>query len=498
VSRAERLTAGIGGLGWAGAAVLGATVLVGRSGPLPSLRWLGAALLSAAVLGAVAALAGPPADAPPASGAAGAARKAQPWHLARPGRLGRQVCVSLVLLALCLPLIPVLYVDDAAYHHVGGGAAAGRPLLLYLLGLTLAGAVWGRARALQGGAPAPTIASVLAGRLPAVPVLAVTVMVGLNYGLFGALQGRLPVTPQTVVTLAGSLVLAAVAAAVGVGAFGGPALGAVAVWTAWLAFASWRESLAGDLRPALALALGATGLALLARRRDVPAGAVLGLLGLLVPASLGSVVALALLGRRRAALAGVGSVAGGAILLALAAPDALPAPPGLAGAAGALAGTPQLQNAALGAFHARLFLGPESLAGEGPPPLSLPAFALSLGALVVGVWLAGRAVWSARGAGPTREAAAVCLAMVAGLLLAGTTPRAQLVPAMLVLLPLGGRLSWAVAGYVFAATSVPALATAAAPILSSWPPLASAPVLGLALLTLMLALAVSAPDTTSP
>jgi hypothetical protein len=62
-----------------------------------------------------------------------------------------------------------------------------------------------------------------------------------------------------------------------------------------------------------------------------------------------------------------------------------------------------------------------------------------------------------------------------------------------VLFPFGGRLTWAVSGYVFAATSVPALATAAAPVLSAWPPLASAPVLGLALLTLMLALAVSAP-----
>ena len=51
VSWADRLTAGIGGLGWAGAAVLGATVLVGRSGPLPSLRWLLAALLFAAALG---------------------------------------------------------------------------------------------------------------------------------------------------------------------------------------------------------------------------------------------------------------------------------------------------------------------------------------------------------------------------------------------------------------------------------------------------------------
>jgi hypothetical protein len=110
-------------------------------------------------------------------------------------------------------------------------------------------------------------------------------------------------------------------------------------------------------------------------------------------------------------------------------------------------GTPQLQNAALGAFHARLFLGPESLAAE--------------------------------------------------------TPRSQLAPAMLALLPLAGRGFWAaggawrtflalaVAGYLLAGTSVPALATAAAPILSAWPPLASAPVLGLALATLLLALVVT-------
>ncbi|HEX2514126.1 MAG TPA: hypothetical protein VH257_05420, partial [Chloroflexota bacterium] len=375
MSWADRLTTGIGGLGWAGAAVLGATVLVGRSGPWPSLRGLLAALLSAAALGAAAALAGPPEAVTPATGPADSpleARAARGTRAAGAARLVGRVCASLALLALCLPLLPVLYVDDTAYHHVGGGTAPGRALLLYLLALALAGALWGRARAAQGGGAGLTLASVLAGRLPAVPVLAVTLMVSLNYGLFGALQGRLPIAPQTVLTLAGSHILAGVAAAVGVGAFGGPALGAVAVWAAWLAFAPWRESAAGDLRPALALALGAGGLALLTRRRAVPAGVSLGLLGLLVPASLGTMVALALLGRLRAALAGAGTVAAGVLLLALAAPGALPAPPGpgLAGVGRALAGTPQLQNAALGAFHARLFLGPETLAGTGPPPIS--------------------------------------------------------------------------------------------------------------------------------
>ena len=65
-------------------------------------------------------------------------------------RLAGQACASLALLALCLPLLPVLYLDDAAYHHVGGGTAPGRALLLYLLGLALAGALWGRARAAPG------------------------------------------------------------------------------------------------------------------------------------------------------------------------------------------------------------------------------------------------------------------------------------------------------------------------------------------------------------
>jgi hypothetical protein len=166
-------------------------------------------------------------------------------------------------------------------------------------------------------------------------------------------------------------------------------------------------------------------------------------------------------------------------------------------------GTPQLQNAALGAFHARLFLGPESLAAETPPPRSLPALALTLGALGTGVWLTLRALWPGREADAETAATAVCLVATAGLLLAGTTPRSQLAPAMLALLPLAGRgfraaggawrtfLALAVAGYLLAGTSVPALATAAAPILSAWPPLASAPVLGLALSTLLLALVVT-------
>ncbi|MDQ3700986.1 MAG: hypothetical protein M3442_08720 [Chloroflexota bacterium] len=167
----------------------------------------------------------------------------------------------------------------------------------------------------------------------------------------------------------------------------------------------------------------------------------------------------------------------------------------------ALSGTPELQNAALGAFHTRLFLGPETLAATSPPPLSPAALALNLGALATGAWLTGRAIRAARPAAPPMVGTAAVLAMVVGLLLAGTSPRYALIPAMLALLPLTAPSLWlcplvtrrlalvlGTSGYLSAATSVPALATAGAPLLSRWPALASPPVLGLALLTALLAL----------
>jgi hypothetical protein len=102
---------------------------------------------------------------------------------------------------------------------------------------------------------------------------------------------------------------------------------------------------------------------------------------------------------------------------------------------------------------------------------------------------------------------ALCLALAGGLLLAGTAPTWRLEPAMLALLPLatpavwtrrrgrGPLLALGVAAFLLCGTSVPEMATAGAPVLSRWPPLASLPALGLALLgALLIFLLAEPPD----
>lgn len=517
-------------IGWGAVGPLGATLLVGRTGPLPSRRWIAVALLAWLLCGAIAYVAGDPwSHGSHGSHASGGTEdhRQSPWQ--RIVELAR----ALPLLAIGAPLLPVLYVDDGAYHHVAGDAPPGRLLAVYLLALALAGAMWRRTLVtppgrtpvdLAGSPSADTrMGDSRIGWAAQVPLLAVTLMLATNYGLFGALQARLPLSVETLLVLAANLVLSAAAARLGVTAWGGPANAAVAVWGAWLAFSPWREQLASDARAGVALALGALALALLVRRRDLWAGVAFGALGALIPPALAVLPAMAGLGKWRSAAAGTATVVAG-LALAAAFSDRLPLPPwgtpvptggaaplpgsvapspwdALGALSGAISGTPELQNAALGAFHARLLLGPETLAATSPPPPSAAALALNLGALATGAWLTGRTIRASRPAAPATAAMAAGLAMVVGLLLAGTAPRYALIPAMLALLPLTAPSLWlypaltrclalvlGTSGYLLAATSMPALATAGAPILSRWPALASPPVLGLALLAALLAL----------
>src|SRR5581483_10985566 len=100
-----------------------------------------------------------------------------------------------------------------------------------------------------------------------------------------------------------------------------------------------------------------------------------------------------------------------------------------------------------------------------------------------------------------RLLAALAFALASGLLLDGTTPRADLTLAAVALIPAACAPLWAalapparwtasallVAGYALAATSTQELARAGAELLSRWPALATLPALGLVLLAMGLA-----------
>jgi hypothetical protein len=521
VALSQVVSATIGAIGWAAAGPLVATLLVGRTALFfPSLRWLLVAGLTWLGTMALAWLARSTAGSPSADLRAGQASPARGLAV----RLGAALA-SLVLLGGTAPLLPLLYLDDSAYHAVAGGAAA-RPLTLYLILLATIGSVAARlfqfrvsSSEFRVDGPPGTVNSEPGTRdsarsaAVAVPVLAVGLMVGANYGVFGALQPFTATMAAAILPLAASLLLGVLAASLGVAAWGGGRLAAAVVALAWLAFAPWREGLVTSPAFALALLLGAAALFAFTRRREVIPGTLLGGLTALVPPAGAALAALALLGKWRAALAGL-LVAATLLWLTPLHPP-LPGPDsGLgtrdAGPALALAGTANLANAALGGFHARLFSGPGALTVPIPVTAPRAALALTIGTLAVGSWLTAWAIRRAASTGGALrgapeadlrvEATAICLAMVAGLLLAGTTPRQQLAPAMLVLLPFAGRHSWEVlqrlpgrwgltsaallaGGYLMAGTSVPAMANATAPFLTRWPTLASVPALGLLLLT---------------
>ncbi|MGH2354310.1 MAG: glycosyltransferase 87 family protein, partial [Chloroflexota bacterium] len=407
VSPADTVTAALGLVGWACAGPLVATLLVGRTALFfPSVRWLVVTAACWALTGGVAWL-------------------TTPLHGRTPRRsLGQLVDLvagampSLALLAIVAPVLPLLYIDDTSYHlATSGGAATGPTLVGYVVLLAVAGGACRRYTAASTGPQvrsAPSRPTVLPGSLPAsstrttwegslpaggervpaagagraaavTPLLAVALMVGANYGVFNPLAVSAPVSAAAALVLAINLTLAFLAALVGVAAWSGPPIGALVVVVAGLAFAPWREALASGALAGGVLLLAASGLYQLTRRRDVVAGGLLGAAVALAPPALGTLPALALLGRWRAALAG----AAVAVLVTLvtafapltptfsqgeretaatrlaeqetaAAADRWPPWPLTSDPrrlAQALGTTPHVGNAALGAWHARLFFG---------------------------------------------------------------------------------------------------------------------------------------------
>ena len=174
----------LGVLGWACVGPLAATLLVGRTALLlPSIRWLLAAALAWAVAGAVAWLTRT--TRLPGGGGPGRSRSI--------GHAVASALPSLALLAAAAPLLPLLYLDDRAYHQVAGGAAPARALAGYLGLLLLAGSLV--RRFLDGvyvapapgppPAPAPTGAGGGPGAPGVIaPLLSMALMLGANYGVF--------------------------------------------------------------------------------------------------------------------------------------------------------------------------------------------------------------------------------------------------------------------------------------------------------------------------
>jgi hypothetical protein len=394
---------------------------------------------------------------------------------------------------------------------------------------------WGQPR---GGSPWPDEA--LRSPWVLVPMAAVLLMVTVNGGVLRPLQGLGPGDVGGAIRLAVNLacVLAGgglVARTVGPGWPAG-----LAACLVWIGFAPLQDALAGQEPVGVVLLSGTAAVIAVLCGRCTIGAILLGLVSAIVPPCGGALVALALLGRVRPAMLG-SAVA--AALLALERLGALPAGlfgrdiPALSGAAAAVGSTAHISNVALGGFHARLFSGPGALTAEAAAPPPAPALYLTLGGLAAGAWLVAHATLALRhhmheaGGRPAHQeatgalapraptvqqlaaAAAICLAATSGLVLAGTAPANHLVAALLGVIPLLHVALWHgvpaparvlaaalfIAGHMFAGTSLPTFARAAADLLSRWPPLASLPALGLILQAAALALLVSTlPQRTAP
>src|SRR5581483_3168844 len=355
------------------------------------------------------------------------------------------------LLGCVAPLLPLLYLDDESYHLVAGSSQAPAHTLVMLTGLLALGGAAGVALwPLLDPAPGLTIsqpdalpAGLEHAQRPAVlaPLLGMAAMLAANQGFFGPLQAAHGTTPW--ITTLWGLSAAGLAAVLGAAAARAPWPAALGLWAAWLLFPPWQEGLAPRIAAGgllLALAAACWLLTRGSRWAVGGAGVVLGLASAAAPAVLWPVGALALAGEWRAATPGLLAAVAG-----LAARAWLESPAHLwKTAMQALGASPHLDNAAGGSFYARLFSGPGALAADSAPPIVLPALVLTAGTLATGVLVIARVVHAAATAAPSPEQealrtprllAAAALALVSGLLLDGTTPRADLALAAVALIP---------------------------------------------------------------
>ncbi len=443
--RLPSLPGSLGALGWLCAGPLVATLLVGRTGLVPSLRWLATAVGVWLLLASIALACG------------------QGRNL--PTRLARGA-PALAAVASLVPFLPVLYVHDPSYHLTVTGPSAPAPVLAgHALLLAIVGA------ALMGGprrepaVPLPPKSADTATYSPSVsPVVwVVLAMVGagtlLNRGVFETLAATANTGPP--VLLLANLASLAVAAWLAARATAAGSPGAVLLFTAWLWFAPLQTALAAGL-PGPLLALAALCLFGLAGRHWpwISPGFPFLWLGL-----------------------------------------------GLANLGPPLWGSPSVLNGSFQALFSRLFSGPGALTANDPS-LPIPAVqALTAGTLLCGAALAGWWVLRTHPWRSARAIAAACFLLDASLALAPTTPRwlTSLAALSLVSLlrpslwrALDGRRRVAVAalsivGYALAGTSADMFLRAAAEWLSRWPALATLPALGLVLLALGQALVLDAP-----
>jgi hypothetical protein len=455
----------VGGIGLAIVGPLVATLLVGRTGIIPSVRWLLVALGAWAIAGAVG------------------------WFASRSHPLR-----SLALLGIVAPLLPVLYLSDEAYHLASTGNHA--PVIMgYASLLAVAGGIWSGFPQQRAGRQ---LVEPSAGRRFSRPVsgwgtlvLGVLLMVATNDLIFEPLGTA--ERPEQVLFLIVNIVSLAASAWIVASLDDVPYgwLGALCLFITWAAFGSWQEMLAHQPVGMLFL-LGAAGLSALAFRRWLVAATLCGVLAGIAPPAIGMLVIPFFAKKIRPGIVGLG-IATVVLLARYVSIGALP------NFASALAGTPHRDNVALAAFHLRLFVGAGHLTEGGVGPVNLAALSLTLGALATGSALLVVALRSSVRHSLNVETASV-LALLGGLLLAGTTTQVHLALAGLALVPLSRTQVWlalsprgrwlvligAVPGFALAGTSPPRLAQAAAELLSAWPAAASLQTLGLVLLLVSL------------